>query len=326
MKRLRRGRGEESLAKENSLLRQEVEVARSASRITADLVVRQFVKMEQVHHHLERQATIERELRQELAQRLAEAEEREHELAAARLAAEAAIRSKSSFLANMSHELRTPLNAIIGYSELLVEEAEDADLETFTPAPDLQKIRAAGKHLLASAGMLERNRNHREYTLVAKQFNHRKRWTTRNLEYPAGDIIVSDGTVYYSVFGMPVNRHSFFDPREEQYALTARSWTTTGWSKKWDTTIPLTGRAMVLADDIIFVAGAPLIFKLDDLAATYEGRCGGILWAASTADGSKLAEYPLDVLPAWDGMAAAYGRLFIVNLDGSVDCWGRAGE
>jgi len=149
LKRLRRGRGEESLAKENSLLRQEVEVARSASRITADLVVRQFVKMEQVHHHLERQATIERELRQELAQRLAEAEEREHELAAARLAAEAANRSKSSFLANMSHELRTPLNAIIGYSELLVEEAEDADLETFTPAPDLQKIRAAGKHLLA---------------------------------------------------------------------------------------------------------------------------------------------------------------------------------
>ena len=39
-------------------------------------------------------------------------------------------------------------------------------------------------------------------------------------------------------------------------------------------------------------------------------------------DGSQLAEYPLDALPAWDSMAAAYGKLFIVNQDGSVACWG----
>jgi signal transduction histidine kinase/CheY-like chemotaxis protein len=64
----------------------------------------------------------------------------------ARAAAEDADRAKSQFLANMSHELRTPLNAIIGYSEMLQEEAEDLGQEEFTP--DLQKINAAGKHLL----------------------------------------------------------------------------------------------------------------------------------------------------------------------------------
>jgi signal transduction histidine kinase len=53
---------------------------------------------------------------------------------------------KSHFLASMSHELRTPLNAIIGYSEMLQEEAEDIGETTFLP--DLQKINAAGKHLL----------------------------------------------------------------------------------------------------------------------------------------------------------------------------------
>jgi CheY-like chemotaxis protein/anti-sigma regulatory factor (Ser/Thr protein kinase) len=47
----------------------------------------------------------------------------------------------------MSHELRTPMNAIIGYSEMLLEEVEDVGQKEF--APDLQKIRAAGKHLLA---------------------------------------------------------------------------------------------------------------------------------------------------------------------------------
>ncbi|WZO95892.1 PAS domain S-box protein [Isosphaeraceae bacterium EP7] len=60
--------------------------------------------------------------------------------------AEGANRSKSTFLANMSHELRTPLNAIIGYSEMLLEEAEDDGKEA--AASDLKKIRMSGKHLL----------------------------------------------------------------------------------------------------------------------------------------------------------------------------------
>ena len=59
---------------------------------------------------------------------------------------EVASRHKSEFLANMSHELRTPLNAIIGYSEMLQEEAQDQHAEGFVP--DLQRINAAGKHLL----------------------------------------------------------------------------------------------------------------------------------------------------------------------------------
>jgi signal transduction histidine kinase len=61
--------------------------------------------------------------------------------------AEAANYAKSAFLANMGHELRTPLNAIIGYSEMLQEEATDRGQEDFIP--DLQKICAAAKHLLA---------------------------------------------------------------------------------------------------------------------------------------------------------------------------------
>ncbi|MCB1865002.1 MAG: response regulator [Chromatiales bacterium] len=61
--------------------------------------------------------------------------------------ADAANSAKSAFLANMSHELRTPMNAIIGYSEMLIEDAEDDGLEDFSK--DLVKIRAAGKHLLA---------------------------------------------------------------------------------------------------------------------------------------------------------------------------------
>ncbi len=77
---------------------------------------------------------------------LTEHERTAQSLRAAKEAAEAANRSKSTFLANMSHELRTPLNAIIGYSEMLLEEAGDSDRGEVS---DLARIRGAGRHLLA---------------------------------------------------------------------------------------------------------------------------------------------------------------------------------
>jgi PAS domain S-box-containing protein len=86
-------------------------------------------------------------LDQRVRQRTSQLQNMNAELEVARDQALEANRAKSAFLAQMSHELRTPLNAIIGYSELLIEEADDSgDLDS---QPDLQKIVEAGKHLLA---------------------------------------------------------------------------------------------------------------------------------------------------------------------------------
>ena len=61
--------------------------------------------------------------------------------------AERASEAKSVFLAKMNHQLRTPLNAVIGYSEILLEDADASGQQS--QLRDLERINSAGRHLLS---------------------------------------------------------------------------------------------------------------------------------------------------------------------------------
>ena len=115
---------------------------------------------------------------------------------------------------------------------------------------------------------------------------------------------------------------------------------------RWKEEVPFHVRAMVLTEPTgqgpgktLFIAGPPDVLDetevdmrelmrsdartrevLDDALAAWEGKYGARLWAVSTSDGGKRAEYELDSLPVFDGMIAAEGRLVVSLADGSVLC------
>ena len=77
---------------------------------------------------------------------------------------------------------------------------------------------------------------------------------------------------------------------------------------------------MVLAGDRLFAAGLPDVVDPKDPLAAFEGRKGSLLQVFSTTDGSLLKSYKLTSTPAFDGLIAAAGRLYITTKDGKVVC------
>ena len=135
--------------------------------------------------------------------------------------------------------------------------------------------------------------------------------------------MVMSGRDLYAVQGYPVARVSFFDVRVKGYQLVAQTAGQRG-EARWSVGIPITGRAMALAGDVLYVAGNPVHFPEDHdvkkYEAGYRGDLGGRLLAVSTADGKTLSEVKLDAPPVWDSLAVANGCVYVSLRDGSVCC------
>ncbi len=102
--------------------------------------------------------------------------------------------------------------------------------------------------------------------------------------------------------------------------------------------MPILARGMVLAKDVVFVAGPPDVMDeektfsrimardesvnqvIAQQQAALDGNQGSLLLAVSTETGEILSKYNLGYLPTWDGLAAANGNLFLSTEKGAVTC------
>ncbi len=170
------------------------------------------------------------------------------------------------------------------------------------------------------------------------------------------DRVYGFGRASRKLLGTPVVHHLFscgkapefkkVNPKEKprrrgSYGLVFLTEPEYAWSKP----VPLHARALVLAPaggeggasgKRLFIAGPPDVVdqaeaivklsdaetrqKLADQSGAFRGEKGGLLWSVSAGDGERLAEYKLDSIPVFDGMAAARGRLFLSMVDGRLMC------
>jgi len=96
-------------------------------------------------------------------------------------------------------------------------------------------------------------------------------------------------------------------------------------------------KAMVLANDKLFIAGPRDVADEKELwgrsneeqyrqkmaaqAAWFKGAHGGYMQVLAKKDGKKLNEMKLPYLPAFDGMIAAKGKLYMTTKCGSLVCY-----
>ncbi|MEY4752082.1 MAG: hypothetical protein RIQ60_4296 [Pseudomonadota bacterium] len=110
------------------MVRDESSRTPSLAGTVQDITERKHAELELQRHHSQLEALVR---------------DRTRELEAARAAADAASRAKSSFLATMSHEIRTPLNGMIGMAHLIGQGALDAE-----QSQRLAKLQASANYLL----------------------------------------------------------------------------------------------------------------------------------------------------------------------------------
>ncbi len=142
------------------------------------------------------------------------------------------------------------------------------------------------------------------------------------------------GATHYRLFSTSKNPDMIevpneFQPEDDPDRGKTRNQIDCYWSRTLDVVV----RAMVLAEDTLFVAGPPELLTpaigamteetIEEAMKAYETRKGARLCALSTRTGEKIQEVALDSSPVLDGMIAAQGRWYLSTESGEVICLGR---
>lgn len=210
-------------------------------------------------------------------------------------------------------------------------------------------------HVFSWAGFLDDAWLHRVYMSYGNgklPLGTYLNWWEYGQKNPDGRLLVTDGSRVFS-YGLKPRYHSwsstFLDyqlfsvnKKVETEPLTGP--TIFGTIKgrtptqklryNWTAELPFYVRAMVKAGDKLVVCGPDKILHeqdamrrypdksvlktLDEQDAILDGQRGSRLWVVDAETGKILERHDLPRLPAWDGMAAAEGRVYLATQDGVI--------
>ncbi len=169
-------------------------------------------------------------------------------------------------------------------------------------------------HLFTLTDFLDDSWAHRSYWIFGKRCSISTGCSGRDRNLIFGRLLVFNESMIYGYGRKQVHwSNQLQDGTYRLFAVNRDDGKAT-WSKSLKIHI----RAMVLADKVIFIAG-PRIDTSEGQKDLNESR-GAVLMALSASDGAELSQYQLDSTPIFDGMAAAYGRLYISLENGNLLC------
>jgi len=198
--------------------------------------------------------------------------------------------------------------------------------------------RATGRHLAPTAGFLDDSWFNRTYWMYSDNWPgfyhaHRGAKTGQFL------VVGPERTYALQAFHERNRESPLFTPQTKGYLLIADrndsepvlDFRTRGATKGlgytrtqppvWHRWIKARVRGMVKAGPTLFVAGAPDVVDPQDPYASFEGRKGAKVLAINAEDGRTLKQLDVDTPPVFDGLIAAYGKLFMCTTKDEVVCF-----
>jgi outer membrane protein assembly factor BamB len=197
---------------------------------------------------------------------------------------------------------------------------------------DIEPLEQNVDHLFTSAGFIDDTWWHRSYLQIGREMRGGYGgWGFAGNQRISGKALVRNenrafgfGRKEYTVTGSHLGLQSEFHLFAADTKLIRPKQKKSGKRRPetqvryiWSQAIPFYPRAMLLADETLFIAGPQDVLDFD--AKEPSGKV--FFWAVSAEDGSKITEYTLRASPVYDSFAASNGRLYFTTVDGRVICY-----
>ncbi len=201
-----------------------------------------------------------------------------------------------------------------------------------THDPVANKQKGEDAHLFSGTGFLDDSWWHRTYWIYGNYHasGHSGYTQAGAKGAPAGRMITFDKDRIYTWGRL---RQYFKWSEEYVFHLHAKDYE---YQDQWSVMLPILVRAMVASDDRLFVLGPEELMRQDEIKRritedevqklmveqekALNGKSGSILLAVDKQSGKILSGHRLPTAPVLDGMAGAYGNLYIAATDGTLCC------